>query len=228
MTNRRPAPCIISNPCARISGFVSLLLVTLMSGGCSGLLHRDAVVDQTYLLRPPPSPPAVATPVSAAPSLRIGRTLAAPGLESDRVLLVRSDHRMDYFAGSRWVAPIPQMIEDLAAATLRETGAWSSVHDSQGAFPTDYFLQLDIRRFEADYSAGEVPKIFVVLDCTLGKRADREAVKHFVAQSSVSADANRMSSVIDAFESASQTALSMIAERTVQLLVNTPAAARSP
>ena len=207
MTNRRPAPRIISNPRARIFELVSLALMFLASGGCSGLLHRDAVADQTYVLRAPQAPAVIASPLAGGPSLRIGRTLAAPGLDSDRVLLVRTDHRMDYFTASRWVAPIPQMVEDLAAATLRDSGAWSSVHDSQGAFPTDYFLQLDIRRFEADYSAGEVPKVYVVIDCTLGRRADREQVKHFVAQGSVAADANRMSSVVDAFESASQMAL---------------------
>jgi cholesterol transport system auxiliary component len=207
---------------------VSLVLMALSSSGCSGLLHRDAPADQTYILRAPPAPPAVASPLAGAPSLRIGRTLAAPGLDSDRVLLVRSDHRVDHFAGSRWVAPIPQLVEDLAAATLRNSGAWSSVHDSQGAFPTEYFLQLDIRRFEADYSAGEAPKVYVVVDCTLGKRADREQVKHFVAEGSAAADANRMSSVVDAFESASQMALSIIAERSAQLLANAPAAAQPP
>jgi len=37
-----------------------------------------------------------------------------------------------------------------------------------------------------------------------------------------------MSSVVDAFESASQMALSMIAERSAQLLASTSAAAQSP
>ena len=105
--------------------------------------------------------------------------MSAPGLDADRILLVRDDHRMDYYAGSRWVAPIPQMVEDLAAETLRNSGVWSSVHDSQGAFPTDYFLQLDIRRFEADYTESVEPTVHVVLDCTLGRRTDRELLSEF-------------------------------------------------
>jgi cholesterol transport system auxiliary component len=231
MTNRRcsAAPGTISHSPERVFELATLTLVgVLLLSGCSGLLHRDAAPDQTYILRAPPTPSAPAPPLAGAPSLRIGRTLVAPGLDSDRVVLVRSDHRMDYFAGSRWVAPVAQMVEDLAAATLRNSGAWGSVHDSQGAFPTEYFLQLDIRRFEADYSAGEPPKVHVIIDCTLGKRADREPVRHFVAEGTAVADANRMSSVVDAFDSASQVALSTIAERSAQVLASPPAAPQSP
>ena len=83
------------------------------------------------------------------------------------------------------------MVEDLAAETLRGSGAWSSVHDSQGAFPTDYFLQLDIRRFEADYTEGGDPKVHVVLDCTLGRRTDRELLDEFHRRRQRAAGANR-------------------------------------
>ncbi len=203
----------------------------MLTGGCSGLLHRDAPADQTYVLRAAARPAtSAASPAADArsSSLRIGRTITAPGLDGDRVVLLRSDHRMDHFAGSRWIAPIPQMIEDLAAETLRGSGAWSSVHDSQGAFPTDYFLQLDIRRFEADYTQSEAPTVHVVLDCTLGRRADRERVVHFVAEGSAAADANRMTSVIAAFESAVQSALAIVAERSQQVLASGPPAAGGP
>lgn len=200
---------------------VSILVLAWALAGCSGLFKRDIAVDQFYLLR---AAPAQATTVQAnAPSLRIGRTLAAPGLDADRLVLVRSDHRMDYYAASRWVAPVPQMVEDLAAETLRNSGAWASVHDSQGAFPTDYFLQIDIRRFEADYTASTEPRVHVVLDCTLGRRTDRERLSHFLAEASAPAGADRMSAVVAAFETATQAALATIAERSAQLLASVPA-----
>lgn len=199
---------------------VGILMLASAAAGCSGLFKSDVAADQIYLLRAAPAE--APAPQPNAPSLRIGRTLAAPGLDADRVVLVRSDHRMDYYAASRWVATIPQMVEDLAAETLRNSGAWASVHDSQGAFPTDYFLQIDIRRFEADYTGGTDPKVHVVLDCTLGRRADRERLSHFVAEASAPADANRMSSVVAAFESATRTALATIAERGTQFLASVP------
>ncbi len=206
---------------ARSVSILAIAVTSLAASGCSGLLQKDAPADQTYVLRAAAVPAAAAAaPAGKSPSLRIGRTLAAPGLDGDRIVLVRSDHRVDYYAGSRWIATVPQMVEDLATETLRNSGAWSSVHDSQGAFPTDYFLQLDIRRFDADYTEGESPKVHVVLDCTLGRRSDRERLTHFVAAGSASADANRMGSVVAAFESATQAALATIAERSAQAIQN--------
>jgi cholesterol transport system auxiliary component len=191
---------------------LALAFLAMLASGCGGLLHTDTPADQTYILRAAPAAEAIAA-TGNEPSLRIGRTLVAPGLDADRILLVRDDHRMDYFTASRWAASIPQMVEDLAAQTLRNSGVWSSVHDSQGAFPTDYYLQLDIRRFEADYTEGVEPKIYVVLNCTLGRRTDREHLKSFVAEGSASAGTNRLGAVVAAFESATQAALATIAEQ---------------
>ena len=194
-----------------------IAMALLLSSGCSGLLQTDTPADQAYLLRAADLTEVVMPP-SGAPSLRIGRTLTSPGLDGDRIMLVRSDHRMDYFSGSRWVASIPQMIEDLTAETLRQSGAWSSVYDSQGVFSTDYYLQLDIRRFEADYTTGEAPTVHVVFGCAVGKRSERELLTSFVAEARVAAAANRLSSVVAAFQSATQTALATIAERSRQAL----------
>jgi cholesterol transport system auxiliary component len=207
-----------------IAACVGVVMLGL-SSGCSNLLHSKAPPIQAYLLRATAATNSAA-PALNAPSLRIGRTLTAPGLDGDSIVLVNSEHRLDFFASSRWVAPIPQMIEDLAAETLRNSGAWSSVHDSQGAFPTEYFLQIDIRRFEADYTEGSSPKVHVVLNCTLGRRTDRELLSSFVAAASASADANRLSSVVAAFESATQTALAQIAERGKQALAANAAGPR--
>jgi cholesterol transport system auxiliary component len=189
------------------------VLVVLLAGasGCSGLLQHDAPSAQIYVLRPAATPN---TRVSAAgaPTLRVGRTQSAPGLDSDRIVLIRSDHRMDYFAASRWPAPLPEVVEALAVETLRNGGAWSAVHDSRGAFPTDYFLQIDIRRFEADYTEDAVPKVYVSLGCTLGRRVEQEVVKSFVAEGSAKAATNRLGAVIEAFESAARSAMAVLAE----------------
>jgi cholesterol transport system auxiliary component len=201
----------------KVARSVCVVVIVAAASGCSSFLHSDAQPDQTYLLRPAPVV-AAAMPAPTAPSLRIGRTLTAPGLDGDRIVLVRSDRRIDYYAASRWAATIPQMVEDLAAEMLRTSGEWSSVHDSQGAFPTDYFLQLDIRRFEADYSESANPKVHVVVNGTLGRRIDRELLSSFVAEGTAAAGANRLGAVVEAFEKATSTALAVITERTSQAL----------
>ena len=185
-------------------------------GGCAGGLHSDAPPTQVYVLRAAASPQAdlVGRPDA---SLRLGRPIAGPGLDSDHIVLVQSEHRMSYYVGSRWPAGLPEVVEALAVDTLRTSGAWSTVQDSSSTFSADYLLQIVIRRFEADYTANAgQPDVHVVLDCTVGKRAGREILASFVAEGSSTAAANRLGDVVSAFQDAANQALGGIAERTSQ------------
>ena len=189
------------------------IAVTLQ--GCSGGLHSDTPATQVYVLRAAARPRSELTHANA--SLHLGRPLAGPGLESDHILLVQSDHRMSYYVASRWPADLPAVVEALAADTLRASGAWSTVQDSASSFSSDYLLQIEIRRFEADYTANSAaPEVHVVLDCTVGRRAGREVIDSFVAEGSAPAAANRLADVVSAFEEASNKALDEIAVRTAQ------------
>jgi cholesterol transport system auxiliary component len=211
-------------PSTRRAALAVLSLSAL--GGCSGLFHSEAKPEQTYLLRAPsPAVPAAgaaaATDASASlpaahplGSLRVAHPLAAPGLDTPHIMLVQADHRMNFFLGSRWPAPLPDLIEALAVETLRASGDWQAVQDSDSAFPSEYLLQISVRRFEADYrTGGAAPEVQVVLDCSIGVRAGRELLASFVAQGSAAAGADRMSEVVAAFERASAAALSSLSQQ---------------
>jgi len=168
-----------------------------------------------YVIRATPHPQAAAKPPTV--SLHVSRPMAAPGLDSDHIVLVQADHKMSYYVASRWPAELPAVVESLAVDTMRSTGAWTTVQDSGSAFSSDYLLQIVIRRFEADYSAGgSAPEVHVVLDCTVGRRAGREIVGSFMAQGSSTAAANRLGDVVGAFEVAANQALADIALQTSQ------------
>ncbi|HUO18847.1 MAG TPA: ABC-type transport auxiliary lipoprotein family protein, partial [Steroidobacteraceae bacterium] len=139
---------------------------------------------------------------------------AAPGLDGPHIMLVQPDQRMNFYLGSRWPAPLSDVVEALAVETLRAAGEWQSVQDSGSAFPSEYALQISVRRFEADYSSGGAPTVNVVLDCTLGAREGRELVASFVAQGSAAAGSDRMSEVVAAFERASSAALDSLVQQT--------------
>jgi cholesterol transport system auxiliary component len=202
--------------------------------GCSGLFRSNAKPEQIYYLRapsaPPPSPasgtsgsaPGVAAAAgTAAPaslvSLRVVRPIADPGLDSARIMLVQADHRMNFFSGARWPAPAPELIESLAVQTLRASGHWASVQDSASPFPADYLLQMHVRRFEADYTAGgTAPLAQVVLDCTVGRRQGREVLASFTVAGSAAASTNHLSQVVAAFEQATGAALDALVQQSVQ------------
>ena len=169
--------------------------------GCSGGLHSDARPGEVYVLRP------AATASHAAAggtgSIRVARPDAAPGLNSDHIVLLQSDHRLSYYVASRWAAPLPEVVEDLTVETLR---------DSRSFFSADYMLQIIVSRFEADYTAGgSTPEVHVVLDCTLGRRAGREIVTSFTAEGIATPAANRLGEVVSAFEVAANKAVSQLA-----------------
>jgi cholesterol transport system auxiliary component len=192
-----------------------VLALTSVVSGCSFGLRSNLPPVESYVLRA--DAPDGGAPTGVAParaSLRVLYPLAAPGLDSERIVLLESDRRLSYYAASRWATPLPALLEQLAVDTLRRTGAWSAVEDSRGVWPADYLLQLDIRRFEADYTGGGPPVVHVVLDCTLGRRAGQdELVASFTTERTVSAAQNRVGAVVEAFERAADDALAEAAQR---------------
>ena len=183
------------------------LAPAIMLAGCTGLFHSNARPDQVYFLRSTAlKGSGVADPIAA--SLRLSRPTAAPGQDSPQIVLVQSDRRMSFYLASRWPAPAPNMVETLAVEKLRGSGMWQSIGDSTSSFPSDYVLQVMMRRFEADYTGGgAAPEVHVVLDCTIGKREGREVVGSFLAEGAAQASANRLGAVVAAFETATNTAL---------------------
>jgi len=206
---------------------LALLLACLGLTGCSGLFRSNAKPEQIYYLRPPAAsaaaPAASGAAATVAPSaaepmsLRVVRPLADPGLDTTHIMLVQADHRMNFYSGSRWPAPAPELLEALAVQTLRASGEWASVQDSASPFPADYLLQLHVRRFEADYTqGGEAPSAQVVLDCTVGRRQGREVLATFTAAGSAAAGTNHLSQVVAAFEQATGAALNALVQQSVQ------------
>jgi ABC-type uncharacterized transport system auxiliary subunit len=221
------------------------VLCAALTGGCSGFLQSKARPEQVYYLRAPS--PDSGQPADSAPgeggdaatasathaevtgpaaqgpsrrvgaSLRVAHPLAGPGLDSPHIMLVQAEHRMNFFAGARWPAPIADIVEALAVETLRGSGEWSSVEDSASPFPSDYLLHIAVRRFEADYTAsGTAPEVHVAIDCIIGRREGREVTATFVATGTARAAANRLSEVVSAFEQALDTALTALSQQAAQ------------
>ena len=193
--------------------------VLLISGlaGCSSLLHSDAPPVQVYTLRATSasSNSSADPPAAAAASLRVAHPIAGPGLGTSQIVLQQPDHRLNVYAASAWAADAPTLLESLAVETLRESGHWRSVEDAESPFPSDYLLQISIRRFDADYSGGAdaSPTVRVTLDCMLGKEDGRNIIATFVASGSAVASANRLGDVVAAFQQATNAAMASLSQQ---------------
>jgi cholesterol transport system auxiliary component len=182
----------------------SALVILFGLGACSSVFETNAPTDQTFVLRAAPAP--AASPRSAL-TLQLARPSAALGLESDRIALVRADRSVDFYAGARWAGDVPALVEALLVDTLRDAGGFRAVFGDGNSVPSDYALQLTIRRFDAAYSAErDAPVINVAMDGALSRVRDRSLVAVLSASATQAADANRMTAVVAAFEAAAQRA----------------------
>ena len=197
----------------------ALLLGAGALASCGGVFESDLPAPQAYVLRLPSrtTPPGTEPPVG---SVLVQRPEAGPGLDSDRIALLRSGNRFDFYAASRWAAPAPDLLEDVIVERLRSTGAFSAVFDNAAPFAPQYTLRLTLRRFEADYTQGDgSPRVYVVLDGTLARHRDRELLASFSATGSAVASEDRLNAVVAAFAAATEIAVTEV-ERTALITVS--------
>jgi ABC-type uncharacterized transport system auxiliary subunit len=206
-----------------------LVPVMLALSGCSGLLHSTAAPLQLYVLAPPevvtvssnedrPAPPSSA-PRIAAPTLRIDRPLPGAALNTDRIALLRPGNRLDYYAGSRWSAPLADLVSDLQLRVFRIDSAWSAVADDRSGFSTDYLLQTSIDRFTAEYATDAGPPVIHVdLHALLIRRSDGALIGSIAVSDKADAKENRMASVVAAFSSVADQAVIDVQTQADQLL----------
>jgi cholesterol transport system auxiliary component len=206
----------------------SLACLLPLLGGCSSWLKSNVPVSQVYVLRPAwpvgatTSAPAIpmadtsmagtSMPGTAAhATLQVEFPIAAPGLATDGIAVLRSGERLDYYSAARWAGAAPGMLQMLAIDALRATHRFTMVESDAGPFGSEYVLSLELDHFEAEYSSAGPPTVHVALVGTFGKRGSREVLASVAADSRVSADADRLQAVVAAFERATGDALSQLA-----------------
>jgi len=199
-----------------------LLGLTALSG-CGSLLVTTIPAPQAYVLRLP-ARIAPATPAPTGGSVRVQRPEAGPGLESDRIALLRSDQRFDFYAAARWAAPAPDIVESVLVEQLRDSGMFSAVFDDSSPHPPHYNLRCGLSRFESDYTSegrgggGGVPTVQVALDCTFGRNRDRALLGNFTARGSAKASDDKLGAVVAAFESATAAAVGELEKHAAEAL----------
>jgi ABC-type uncharacterized transport system auxiliary subunit len=202
---------------------VAGLLAALLCSGCGSLLESKIAAPQSYVLRLPAREATTPANTQPAGSLLLQRPKAGPGLDSDRIVLLRSDSRFDFYAASRWAAPAPDMIASFIVDGLRASGSFAAVFDDTAPYAPRYNLRCTLRRFESDYTkGGGAPTVFVAFDCTLGRHRDRELLSSFTAQGSAVAAADRLNDVVAAFETAATAAVGELEKQAVAAVAHEP------
>jgi ABC-type uncharacterized transport system auxiliary subunit len=122
-----------------------LVIILLSSFGivaCAGLLDSKQPADKTYWLEPLIVQSAD-NDAATRPSFGI-IVNAAPGLDTDRLLILESGARLNHYAGARWPDNIPEVIESLLRRTLESTGEYARVSGSQDSYSSEWQLDLEV------------------------------------------------------------------------------------
>lgn len=193
-----------------VGSVLLLLAVATLTAGCaSGLFRSGQKAAVVYQLRPPVGE-TLAPAVGA--DLAVLRPFTKPGLESERIVVWLPDRRLDAYAGSRWSAPLPDLVQSLLLDELRARGGWKNVLLDRGEFRGQYVLQTEIRDFQAEYAAqGQAPTVRVTLRAELGRAPSRTPVATLVGSGEARANADRMTEVVAAFERAYAAAVQEVA-----------------
>lgn len=173
----------------------------LLLVGCSGLRSHEPTA-QIYRLHLTETSAAVRQ-AEAGATLAVSRPTAASGLDTDRIAVLLSDGRLDYYASSRWAGSLPDVLQTALIDAQRKNGRWRAVLTDTSAFSTDQQLQVEVRQFHAEYpAAGGPPSVHVVLEGMLGPRSSHEVQRTLRAEARVPASADRMLPVVAAFNAA--------------------------
>ncbi|HSD68966.1 MAG TPA: ABC-type transport auxiliary lipoprotein family protein [Woeseiaceae bacterium] len=178
-------------------------------GGCGGMLTSDQPPEHVYWLEAVELQLGEA-PAGGSPDLIVA-VRALPGLDTDRILVKEPGARMNHYAGARWPDHLPEVLTATLRLSLESSGRFNRVSSGAQVRRTEWSLDLELREFFAVVSTPGVPPAVHVslaghLDCGSGDFAVSSAATAL-------AQADKMSAIIAAFQSATDEALSGLGEQ---------------
>ena len=170
--------------------------VALFAAGCGGLTTSDVPAERVYWLEPlddaavdlPETGPANERSIVAV------RVEAAPGLDTDRLLILEDDARLNEYEAARWAARAPEVVESLLKTSLEVPGSFLRVADRTAMADVDARLALELRRFFAHDGNVQI-ELVGHLDCSDGADA-------ISALASAPILEQRLSAIVAAFQAA--------------------------
>jgi len=108
-----------------------------------------------------------------APVMLVATPRAAAGFDTDRIVYVLEEHRLQPYADSQWIATPSKMLEPLISAALSRTGAFGAVLEAPSAVNAQWELQSNVVRLEHEVGAA---RFRFTLHVTLIEKQSRTVV----------------------------------------------------
>ena len=161
---------------------------------CSGILNSNQPAERVYWLEPLLVQQAVVTD-SSQPRLAVSVS-AAPGLDTDRLLILEPGARLNHYAAARWPDNIPDVLESLLRTTLESTGRFSRLTKGPISRSVDWALELEVREL---YTLANARRVHMVLSGYVSCGASDYAI---AMQATAGIDDDRLSEIVAAYQHA--------------------------
>ncbi len=135
-----------------------LIAATLMINGCQNLLLPSQSVTPPTLYSLGQAEAVVVQQaniparVGHAPVLIVSSPRAAAGFDSPRIIYVRQEHKLEYFAQNRWVAAPAVMLLPLLVNTLAHSSTFSAVVPAPTSVAGQRRLDTEVIRLQHDFT----------------------------------------------------------------------------
>jgi cholesterol transport system auxiliary component len=139
------------------AGWARVLAIALVAAslcGCDVLGKSSVPPPALYALDSAPLPTSQRVPGTAPGSgltLIISSPHAASGFDTQRIVYLREDHQLEYFAHSEWVDPPARMLGPLLVSAAQQTGAFAAVVLATGTAAGDLRLNTDILQLQQNF-----------------------------------------------------------------------------
>lgn len=180
---------------------VLLGTAALLLAGCSDLIGPTSTPQQLYALKP------IGGASTAGPkvgfSLAVMTTTSSQHLENSRIVINQPNGSIDYYADSSWSDHLPVLVQNALVEAFENCGRIAAVAPDGEGFHADYFLQAEIRDFEARYSVADgVPTAIVRIQAKLAPTHGREIIANLNSVHEVQAANNSVPAAVQAFNQA--------------------------
>ncbi len=184
----------------------------LACSACGSLLKTDLPSSTSYVLAP--APPASTGVTKTNADLSIGRPDLAPGLDSERIAVLKG-RQLDYYRAAQWGGRATEVVQTLLVDSFEDQGLFRSVTAEQSRVASEYVLDISVRDFQSEYANdNDAPTAHVTILGRLIRVVDRQLVDTFAATAQSKASDNRLSAVAEAFEDAAHKVVLELAQKT--------------
>jgi len=186
------------------------LAIFLSLSACTSLLPKPKPAPTIYRLSIPPM--TTPSPVKNSTVVNIEFPQAPRALSGTDIILSPDGRRLTAAAGASWAEPVPNQIRHALIDTLVSYENITGVIP-KGSTRAPYRLNMQIRRFEAEFGNGEnaAPNALVQINVTLTDTKSRTLVGVYSVNTNARATTKTVSSIVSAQDKATREAMNGIA-----------------